>query len=68
MPESSERPAEVTESEDKPKYEAPRVLPLGNTLEGQGGNLTGCATGSAANGCFSGGLAGLTCGTGGQFV
>jgi hypothetical protein len=59
--------------DDRPKYERPVLVDLGELARGQGACLSGssdfggCSGGSTANGqCYSGGMAHGGCGNGGQ--
>jgi hypothetical protein len=55
MSEPTKQPTEPTEPEDKPRYETPRVVTLGNTPEGEGGIAPACTDGSTPTGACSGG-------------
>jgi hypothetical protein len=58
---------------DKPTYQAPKVMPLGELAKGEGqschngGTASNCSTGArASNNCNTGNYAGNRCGFGGH--
>ena len=62
MSEKAKKLSPESKTGDKPRYEAPRFLPLGRTGAAEGGTDPGCNPGSGnAGGCGTGNTASTAC-------